>query len=154
MIVVNDSVAAEYGLTPGEVLEIRGGSGPSIEFTGNWTGINGGGGGGPVLGYLKYNTYNNESEGGHVYQNNKTKLIYGCRGGQGANGIDGPDPFIFSKTAYGRGGIGGHGGGGGGSSGYTAWYDTSYTLNLGLPGQGGTGGAGSDGAPGCILVYY
>lgn len=154
VIVANDSVASEYGLAPGEVLEISGGTrGPYVAFTGNWTGIIGGGGGGPALNYIN-KSYDNNCDAGSVYYNDQEKRIYGGRGGHGADGIDGPTPFVFSKTAYGRGGIGGHGGGGGGSSAYTAWYDTTYQLQIGLPGLGGSGGAGSDGAPGCILVYY
>ena len=154
VIVVNDSVSSEYGLTPGEVLEISGGTrGPRVAFTGNWTGIIGGGGGGPALNYIN-KTYDNNCDAKSVHYNDQGKRIYGGGGGNGADGTDGPDPFVFSKTAYGRGGIGGHGGGGGGSSAYTAWYDTSYQLQIGLPGVGGSGGAGSDGAPGCILVYY
>ena len=154
VIVANESVADEYGLTPGEILEVSGGTrGPAVAFTGNWTGITGGGGGGPALNYIN-KSYDRYCDGNGIYQDNQKKCIYVYQGGGGADGIDGPNPFVFSKTAYGRGGIGGHGGGGGGSSGYTAWYDTSYTLDVPSPSYGGKGGNGSDGAPGCILVYY
>lgn len=148
--VVNEAIAEKFGYEPGQVVEVNGGKGGGYQFGNICTGFAGGGGGGPVLYLLDAN--DNRFRGGNWYENGK--IIQEGYGGDGPDGIDGPDPFVFSKTAYGRGGIGGHGGAGGGSSGKITWCSSDYTVSSGRVGYGGCGGKGSDGAPGCILVYY
>lgn len=148
--VVNEAIAEKFGYEPGQVVEVNGGKGGGYQFGNICTGFAGGGGGGPVLYLLDAN--DNRFRGGNWYENGK--IIQEGYGGDGPDGIDGPDPFVFSKTAYGRGGIGGHGGAGGGSSGKITWCSSDYTVSSGHVGYGGCGGKGSDGAPGCILVYY
>lgn len=151
VIVANEAIAEEYGVELGQVIEVRGGKGSVYEFGNAFNGYTGGGGGGPAINYIQWN-YDNASDGYYYKINGKD--IGGGHGGRGGSGLDGPSPFAFSKTAYGRGGIGGHGGGGGGSSGYLLYTASGYTVTAPNPGRGGDGGKGSDGAPGCILVYY
>lgn len=148
--VVNEAIAARFGYEPGQVVEVNGGKGGGYKFSNFCTGFSGGAGGGPVL-YLLDGNDNRFRAGDWYVDGNKIQEGWG---GDGSDGIDGPDPFIFSETAYGRGGIGGHGGAGGGTSGKITWYASGYTVSSGHIGYGGAGGKGSNGAPGCILVYY
>ena len=152
--ILNEETARMYGYKAGVPIELPGGIGPELEselFTSPYSAYSGGGSGGPCLSQSKPGEY-------HWWDGKKSTVSGNSatlgKGGAGYNASRMPNPFLFSETAYGQGGLGGQGGPGGGSSGMLNSRDPGFTITDGIPGDFGRGAYGGDGAPGCILVYY
>ena len=148
-VVVFDEVsAANYGYKAGEIVEFSGGDGAKFKDGFGYLTFEstGGGGGGPAY-------YSSKYHNGTASVIDGMTIVAG-NGGDGSTPPPPPSPFVFSKTAYGQGGIGAQGGAGGGSSGYLFHHPNGYTIVDGTPGDGGRSHYGGKGAPGCILVYY
>lgn len=152
--ILDEVTALQRGFDAGVPIELPGGNGPILEApvgTSPYSAWSGGGSGGPCFNQDNPNVI-------HWFDGQKSTISGSTvtlgAGGRPFNGQTMPSPFLFSKTAYGQGGLGGHGGPGAGSSGVWLSRDSGITMIDGTPGDFGRGAYGGRGAEGCILVYY
>ena len=114
---------------------------PITSWSGIYTYVNGGAGGGGAA-YGRYGDGGGDASVGDKAQGNK-----------GGDGMDAYGPGIIAQnTGTGYGGNGG-GGGGGAQVCATYWRNRAY-YNGAVAGKGGKGSAGGQGGDGIILVYY